>query len=57
MDVIKFNKDDVLILKSNDVMSWEVINNLNNVFESNKIKMILLPNHIDILGIKCVNKL
>lgn len=57
MDVIKLNKDDVLILKSNDVMSWEVINNLNKVFESNKIKMILLPNHIDVIGIKYANKL
>lgn len=57
MNVIKLNKDDVLILKSNDVMSWEVINNLNKVFESNKIKMILLPNHIDVIGIKYANKL
>lgn len=57
MDVLKLNKDDVLILKSNDVMSWEVINNLNKVFESSEIKMILLPNHIDVIGIKYANKL
>ena len=57
MNVVKLNENDILILQPKRILSLEIINNLNETFESNKIKIILLPSYVDIVGIKHAEKL
>lgn len=57
MNVIELNENDILILQLNRKISLELIEKLNEMFETNKIKMVLLPEYVDIVGAKCVNKL
>ncbi|MCO8194413.1 MULTISPECIES: hypothetical protein [Anaerofustis] len=52
MKVIELNDDDILILKATDVMSYEAISGFNNKFKECNLKIILIPNHIEIIGIK-----
>ena len=57
MNIIELKENDILILQAKEVMSWEAINKLNKTFEINKIKIILLPNHVNIVGVKYASEL
>lgn len=57
MNIVELNKNDILILKLKRELSLEGTTKINEMFESNKIKIILLPKCVDIAGVKRVNKL
>ncbi len=57
MNIVELNENDILILKLKRKLSLEGITKINKMFEVNKIKIILLPECVDIAGVKRVNKL